>query len=902
MSRTYTTQDKVQFISAADTIHDFYDKMSSIQLFKLYIQQMITNGYFQPFGVNIQNNSIRNASDIEGNVLKFLQIYDDNDALENIDAEVIYLNFNNFEKEYSERMRGNNINKPFCLVVDNFKDEKFKALFARLCSAAYANNNPNGYNDIRFMTDSCLIKDNTLCSLKIKHIDGTVAREGKILVTEATKFDTGLDAGNDESSESDNNDETNTCNKQYHNVNTCLSRADGNLFGIDALSVGKTDETENLVYSYIYNNQVINPPNKIELADYIKYQSYSSSGLKIRRRTFFETIMLKLDEGKLKKRGRDDDDTSIDLPYLLNVLYKVYGLDKDRFILNNTQDVIQFMHILFDFKRAGDQLQSKAAMYTNSVFLSSDKLSIAYAQLMNVPCVKTTKFYGRTDRSERSKRKLVFYNFSPDRIINQLLNKRLYYKDLLNSYLIQIENVINGFSVFQANLNAMLAGNELTKERLVQKLDVMLQVSSRILMTDYYAEVNRNSRRESTTNSSRVASDVADDANTRAYQYKYVLQYNIFMCLLLKYLLSVNLQSEIYTEGYIQEVKNFTNTIDVSNTTPLTEQESQMYDNLVNAYQNDFVLKFLLFMKLIPSSANSIHLVNILYAYYSSNSAFYNDLSSFDTQKFNEYMNMIQKSMHVTNIPIISDYVKILKTKWLPSKLYPLRFVSEYIHDVVVKCKFVYFNRTTQEWNACHNAILNNLTEYEHILSNISSTSIDISRISRQLDIQQQRGGAIPPSRSRKSPSVSIISEIYKQLSVKHPTFYDTFMEEMKQSSEKAAKKAVANKPDKFFDNLNIDELYGKSDISSYKHFIKDLYELIAIFIVNHFGIFDEYGNISKKYRIYDELLEDISPSMSMKETYVSSSMNNKPLTPIKEKSSSSMNNKPLTMKANSKK
>jgi hypothetical protein len=917
MSRIYTIQDKVQFISAADTIHDFYSEMKDNKCFKLYIGHMIANGYLEPFGVSIQNDRISFASGIEKKVLRFLNIYDGNNGNDeengddndgNVGRDVVILDFNKFEDEYGEKMRGNNVNKPFCFIVDNFNDETFKLKFAALCSTAYDINTTS----LNFMSDTSLIKDNIICTLELKNLETTETKRGKLLISEATKYDNALD-----------NEHRRDCpDAENINQNAYVSRAERNLFGLDSLSVGKNLNNEEVItYSYVYNQQVVNPAIEVTLSKYINNQKPKVSGLENRRRSFFEDIMLKLDKGRNvnKKRGRDDDD--VDLTYLLSILYNVYGLDAERFVLNNDDDIIQFMHILFDFKRAGDQLQSKVAMSTNSVFLSNDQLSIAYAQLMGVPCVKTVKYY--SPDSPDSKRKLVFYNFNHERILNQLLNKRLYYKGLLHSYSTQVQNVKNAFTEFINQLTQSFAQPlHIIKHELMRKLDIMIYVSSIILLTPYSVDVIRNRQRRRTATAATAATaatNIPEDTNysddgSRAYQYKYILQYNIFMCLILKYLLSINLEDEIYQEHHFNNVINIVNLINANDRSALSQEEADLYERLVFAYQNNFTLKFLLFMNLNLSEITQ--LINVSNAYYYSNSAFYNDVSAVSSRNFstifNEYMRMIQGNMYVTNIPIISDYVKLLSSNlWQSAKTYPLKFFSIYIAEVSLPCKFVYFNRATQEWNDAHNSILKNFTEYEYILSKLPTNNLDLSRVSRQID-SQRRGGALPPSRrSKKSPTLSIISQMYKQLSAKHPTFYDLFLHDLKQASEKAANKAAANKAENSFINFNIDNFYGKSDTKTYKHFVKDFYELIAIFIVKHFGIFDEYGNISNKYSsAYDELLVDVSPSTSMKHISYSTSSSarqdnmfssiskkDKPLTAIKEQSSPSISkkDKPLT-------
>jgi len=79
--------------------------------------------------------------------------------------------------------------------------------------------------------------------------------------------------------------------------------------------------------------------------------------------------------------------------------------------------ILNFVGALFDFKRVGDQLQVETAKQLDAIFISQDKIAIAYACLKGIPCILTISDF----------QYLIFFNFDNDYIkqnIN-LLDKEL---------------------------------------------------------------------------------------------------------------------------------------------------------------------------------------------------------------------------------------------------------------------------------------------------------------------------------------------------------------------------------------------------------------------------------------------------------------------------------------------
>jgi hypothetical protein len=200
---------------------------------------------------------------------------------------------------------------------------------------------------------------------------------------------------------------------------------------------------------------------------------------------------------------------------------------------------------------------------------------------------------------------------------------------------------------------------------------------------------------------------------------------------------------------------------------------------------------------------------------------------------------------HDIDIPIISDFIKIIrypKNKW---RIYPLIFFAALPDRSTIntqdgiKCESIILSNAKQDFQEIYRHLLESFDEYHVLLTKLSIVTIGNASIVMN-NFQTGRGGSPnSPSKSNKSvgKSKSIIHNIRKNLFQKRATPYEEFVKELKQETD------IPEIP--IGHDVHLGSIYpGASKEEAYKKFCKDMFEILVVFIVKTLHIFDEHGYI----------------------------------------------------------
>jgi hypothetical protein len=463
-------------ISAADTMHDFG-----------IISQ---NRYYQDFFKSINNEYIGlgintyRPSNVETELMKEMLI---DDSLFDI-VDQFEFNENKMEK-----------NKPFIIKFSNLmKNPGFDKFIGLMASSVNKDKNPF------FITDTSLLTQEIVCNIKINvaENDQPVIKQAAYLNSEATYYDKGTNL-------------TLSHCVIYKSIEARLKKDNGNLFGLNKIKVFSINGEKYLKYYYNYNdsnNRIQSDKQTINLQrEFIVNQR----GMQNRNLQFFKHILIDMftkktitggGPGESKKRSRKDDDVSEEpakkkkglLDELLYLMFKVYKLDHNLFGFYikgkiNPQKAEPFVRILFDLKRAADQLQAKSARNEGAVFVSNDRVSLCYANALKVPCIKTAAI-GKSDGSSHRDRKFTFYNFDKDTVISKVLERDDYYKDILKINLDKYHKSINSLQLIQQAFHRF---TQMELHNAQERINAALTKSLKMLDNGFNLLADRNPGRQS---------------------------------------------------------------------------------------------------------------------------------------------------------------------------------------------------------------------------------------------------------------------------------------------------------------------------------------------------------------------------------------------------------------------
>jgi hypothetical protein len=825
----------VKEICAADTVHDFCKSTPNASLnlqgnalFAKYISQELLQ-HLGKFNVQVNNNQINNVNTIENKVLEELNIHDN---VHNIPT----LNYHNFEEEYAQQILDpNHRDFPFAIEVDDMTDVKFKQLLGSMCSTVY-----QGSPKIEFMTDTSLLKADTICSISINPINPI---RGKLIASEASYYDDILTKVDD------------TCTI-FKSVPMKLRKDQGNLFGLHEIAVGSDitlgNNPNDMYFMYTHNEDI--PATKIKIDDFRKQQLIGQRETGYRNKNFFKSVINEFDKHVSKKQrtgGGKRSRVYEELPGIMNILNNIYKLDYNNF-KESTEKILQFVGILLDFKRAGDQLQIKSALHNHNVFVSNDIISSAYAYYCGVPCIKTSPIGTTNDVREHRTRRLVFYNFKTSVIKESVLDNRKYYKDSMLYHLGKLGKFVKHCQSLQLQCNTWIIQQDRQQGYLsflmrrfrypyiYAKLQNIIDKSNFIFNMQTMPKTRR-------TNDIDIVSEM-ESQNSRVYQHNFILQYNILICMIMKCLLTMSFAGE-YSEDGILFSQNFFQNLRVED---IDEQTLEHLKQQLQIYDNEFLVKMAHFFEFNDYNQNFI--LNVFQYYFSNNAEILHENFTADmfTEKYlNDYVAAIKKIPCQLNddidigIPIISDYIKILKYHQKKWQKYPLIFFAALpdrstinTQDGIV-CKSILLSNARQDWHEIHNHLLESFDEYHVLLTKLSMNTGENPSVMN--NFQTGRGSPVTTSVSKsksKSKSKSIIIDnIRKDLFCKRITPYDIFVKELKQETD------IPEIP--IGDDVHLEKIYpGVDKQQAYTQFCKDMYEILAVFIVKTLHIFDEHGYI----------------------------------------------------------
>jgi hypothetical protein len=819
----------VKEICAADTVHDFCKSAPNAELnlqgntlFAKYISQDLLQ-HLGRFNVNVRDNEIRNVSTIENKVLEAL----------NIDVHHIpTLNYHKFEEEYAQQILDlNHRDFPFAIEVDDMSDVKFKQLLGSMCSTVY-----QGSPKIEFMTDTSLLKADTICSISI---NPTNPIRGKLIASEASYYDDILTKVD------------NTCTI-FKSVPMKLKKDQGNLFGLDEIAVGSDRNPSNNTNEkyFIYKHSENTTATKIKIDDFRQQQLIGQDETGFRNKNFFRSLINELDKHVSKKQRTGGGKRKADegLPDIFNILKNIYKLDYNNF-KGSTEKILQFLGILLDFKRAGDQLQIKSALHNHNVFVSNDIISSAYAYYCGVPCIKTSPVGTTNDSKEHRTRRLIFYNFKTSVIQDSVLDNRKYYKDSILYHLGKLGKFVRQCQSLQLQCNTWILEQDrqqghssflMRKFRypyVYAKLQSIIDKSHFIFNMQTMPKTRR-------ANDSDIMSEM--ESQNRVYQYNFILQYNILICMLLKCLLTMSFVGE-YSEV---EILNKQIALQNLNVEDIDEQTLEHLKQQLQLYDNEFLVKMAHFFEF--NDSNQKFILNVFQYYFSNNAEILHDNFSADqfTEKYlNEYVAAIKKIPLELNddidIPIISDYIKIIKYPQNRWRKYPLIFFAALSDGNTIntqdgiECRSIILSNARQDWQETHSHLLESFDEYHVLLTKLSMNTMENADVMN--NFQTGRGSHSTPSKSKsvsKSKSKSIIHNIRKDLFQKRITPYDLFVKELKEETE------IPQIP--IGHDVQLENIYPhvSDNQEAYKKFCKDMYEILVVFIVKTLHIFDEHGYI----------------------------------------------------------
>jgi len=421
--------DNIKKISIADSIHDFgYD----------LIENFVYNHDRDRF--NEYNNNMEE---------KLLQ-----DITKFVDQSYFNLDFRTLRDEIGQ-LQNINGKISFAINVKDINNPEILNFVALIVGSA-------DNNTRKLLTaDVNLIPEKVLCSINHQGLDSNIIQYS---LTNSTVYDRGY------------NINATNCVRLF-DTTAKISKEEGNLFGLEYIETGIDNEL--LKYKYTQASNISDDIITINKSEFIASQSIEAGKFL----TLFKLIIEHLNKKNKRtrttggggKRGRSLDDSPMSIIELLRHLQNTYQIDFKKIYnisgdldsdesIKRADEIIKggdhsmMINILLDFKRAGDQLQAKTAKNLNSVFISNDRLAIAYAYELGVSSIKTSTTIDRIN--ETRGKKLSFYNFQKSKI-ESVFDNVDYYKrthknlvDNLDSYcgiLEQFKNVLNSFNNVDIN-------------------------------------------------------------------------------------------------------------------------------------------------------------------------------------------------------------------------------------------------------------------------------------------------------------------------------------------------------------------------------------------------------------------------------------------------------------------
>lgn len=827
--------EKRKVISVCDTIHDFKDlKKHKNKFYEAFVKE-----YDGP-----------ETSTIEDYVMEYMEIDGDDDN-EKIDPEYIRQN----TKPY------------FTSKIYELTSSNFKHLLWSLCDSHYQTN-----EDIKIIADANGLPYSLLCDF------GNEIKIPKLILTEASRYDRLIDKP--------------TYCFQNRPTTASLFKEDGNLFGLNFINVNTVNGISYMKYNYTKResnskSQSTNDDIEIKLDEYIKNYNGTDGKLK----AFLADVVKNMYERYFNKKRKNPVElkSSQYRPLLLELLkkakkvyklrYKEFGFyDEDTDTVSFDKYSKHFVSILFDFKRAGDQLQAESAKQSNSIFVSLDKIAIAYAYHIGVPCIKTSEFGANKDdidqdidlndeqKTKKIRKKLMFYNFHKDAVINSINNKKF--------YIVSIESSLKTIQEYERFL-ALLSQNYNTVNILMLQKMIFntIQKSIKIL--------NLNP----TQDKQRVSARSKEQKNINIYKYRYFTQFNALIHIFL-----FNILEHILHSSVINQYRQFVQECEASDQS--LESLKQIFDKI----ENNMIYKFIKCLNI--SDNRNTDYIQLILKYYYHNFPGIRILYDREDPTMNIYNMMPQNSL-------ITDYINANTAKYPDIKSKTFKKQNIEINTNILKEYNDAINNTIMDIQLTMPVLQNYLDLQnelekqsslqqqqsffegiyyvnEDILDNMKQLEaegeLDKNKMRIKLEIFMQND--LENDKSKVSKILASISEDiirYKDL-IDH-LFNDTFVDDYilkphQNRVQSGGGRQLTSHYDLFVKEL--DYIYNDRD----KH-TNDFTKLLLIFFVKSLDIFKPNGNFSQSFTKYYYKRLTSSRSRSRSKTNSASKFSSKRSTPV---------------------
>ena len=635
---TQTVPDeKIKHISVCDTIHDFgkgTGTINSNSFFRSFVRKYFGSNYFSNKRQKT-NNPVKENSSIENHIFKYLNIQESKDykyvhEIDEVDIK----------------------DKSFTIRTDDIREDDFRLFISSVCKTTTFNG-----DKLEFILDANILPREAICELK-------KIQQTNILISEATIYDRRL--------------ESSSCNKNK-SIEAVLQKKYGNLFGLEHIKVFQKDGKNMLEYSYQIKENKKNQNLKINTFDINEYTFIQS-----KMETKYKNLIARIIKDMSSDTGRnyENSDKSMhrksklqantesfetNMEPFANDIKKVNGLDYEDFKnLDNGEQIL--VSCLFDFKRAGDQLQVESCKNEKKVFISGDRVAIAYAYQINVPCIKVSSIQsdgptnlldtnalqnsfddtdssvdndspiGNKESSKTKKYKLSFYCFEKTAVITAL-------KDA--SYILSsIENKLKKMEYYIQLLYLISKYDDI--EIIVEKIKNSISFSKTILTYDVSRVHLQNTRFK--------------NSDTKIYGYKYNLRFNVLLQEILRRICDDSMKYSTILTGltaFENKCKNLKeNNPDKSECKELLDDilknETYLMADMIYLCNEDYseknkVIKMIIIHLLGAYNSDSYELESETQTIFTN--------ADENTKKFNQYMNIIYNFIEEgKSIPILEMF------------------------------------------------------------------------------------------------------------------------------------------------------------------------------------------------------------------------------------------------------
>lgn len=456
-------KNEIKMISILDTIHDFKTECGNNKYYNNFI-----NKY--KLDKNINQNTVE----------KYL--------FKRYNIDIAYnVSLNKFTDSNINTIT-NSIKKNTFKIIYKTNDTSsinFKNILEDICLSSY---NIQQQQSIDFISDTTIIQNDILCSLS----------NSRVIITDSTYYDRASQLQNG-----------NGC-VEKKDIIVRITKEDGLLMELDYIEAGNNE------IKYMINGDINEKIIKIKKFIITKDRKYGKS------LTFYNTIL-----NSIVNITNNKKDINI-LNNLLKELENIYKLKIVIFDNNNNlieNKAQQLCNILFDLKRSGDQLQIISAKKNKSIFISNDRMSIALAYILDIPCIRTYK--NKNDdvslvNNNKKNTLLDFFNFDDNIVRSRILKNKDYYKNTFDKNKIKYNNYVDRLIELY---------NKLLSLEIFKNID---NIKDYIIFNIIYSSIIRESKifiieddEDNTLRRKKPLFNAPKEVDSKDYEYYYLNEFNL---------------------------------------------------------------------------------------------------------------------------------------------------------------------------------------------------------------------------------------------------------------------------------------------------------------------------------------------------------------------------------------